>query len=155
MRPGMEWLHENTPADTMIMSWWDYGHAIRAYAEREPVVDAPSKESLTTTVAKHLGKDPEEIDCDDCVDHEMLQEIAELLLTESDSRAAELMEDYGAGYLYVNREDEDKSGAMFIILEEDERPLENSVLGKALTGESIEGFSLVYEDNLCIIYKLE
>lgn len=154
IRPGMDWLKENTPSDAMIMSWWDYGHAIRAYAEREPVVDAPSKESLTTTVAKHLGKNPEEIDCDDCVDHEMLQEIAGLLLTESDSRAAELMESYGAGYLYMHNEDEDKSMAMFIILDEDQRPLENTVLGKALSGEPIEGFGLVYEDDICIIYGL-
>ncbi|MBN1896919.1 MAG: hypothetical protein JW789_04325 [Candidatus Aenigmarchaeota archaeon] len=154
MRPGMEWLRENTPSDAVIMSWWDYGHAIRAYAEREPVVDAPSKESLTTTVAKHLGKDPDEIDCPECVDHAMLQEIAELLLTESDAGAVEVMEKYGASYLYVHHDDEEKSVAMFIVLGEDERPLESTVIGKAFTGEPMEGFDFAYEDSACTIYKL-
>ncbi len=155
MRPGMEWLKENTPADAVIMSWWDYGHAIRAYAEREPVVDAPSKEALTTTVSKHLGKDPDEVECDDCIEHEKLQEVAEVFLTESDARTAELMEKHGATYLYVHREDEDKSFAMFIILDEEKIPIESTVLGKALAGEPIEGFSLVYEDGVCVIYKLD
>ncbi len=154
MRPGMEWLKENTPEDAVIMSWWDYGHAIRAYAEREPVVDAPSREALTTTVSKHLGKDPGEIECPECVEHEMLQEIAELLLTESDARAAQLTKKYGASYLYVHHDDEDKSVAMFIILDEEQRPLENTVLGKSLTGEAMEGFEFAYEDDFCTIYGL-
>jgi hypothetical protein len=155
MRPGMEWLKENTPTDAVIMSWWDYGHAIRAFAEREPVVDAPSREALTTTVSKHLGKDPDEIECDGCVPHEKLQEIAELLLTESGARAEEIMNNYGAEYLYVNIEDEAKSFAMFIILEDEQRPLDGTVLGRALTGESIDGFELAYEDAVSTVYALE
>jgi len=154
MKPGMNWLKENTPQDAVIMSWWDYGHAIRAYAQREPVVDAPSRESLTTTVSKYLGKDPSEIDCDDCVAHEMLQEIAELLLTESDTGALELMKKYGASYLYVHEEDMDKASAMFIILGEEQRPLENTILGRALAGEPIEGLELAYRDDVCAIYSM-
>lgn len=154
MRPGMEWLKENTPEDAVIMSWWDYGHAIRAYAEREPVVDAPSMEALTTTVAKHIGKDPDEIDCPGCVEHAMLQEIAELLLTESDARAVELMGSHDAGYLYVHKDDEDKSVAIFIVLGEEPKPLENTVIGKALTGEPLGGFEFAYEDAVCTIYEL-
>ncbi|UCD03182.1 MAG: hypothetical protein JSV63_00920, partial [Candidatus Aenigmatarchaeota archaeon] len=155
MRPGMEWIRENTPADAVIMSWWDYGHAIRAYAGREPVVDAPSREALTTTVSKHLGKDPDEIECEECVPHEMLQEIAGLLLTEDDSQAVTIMEKYGATYLYIHQEDEAKSVALFIVLGEEQRPLGDTVLGRALTGEIIEGFELVYEDYVSAVYALE
>ncbi len=154
MRPGMEWLNENTPTDAVIMSWWDYGHAIRAYAEREPVVDAPSIEALITTVSKHLGKNPDEIDCPGCVEHAMLQEIAEMLLTDSDTVAVNLMNKYGASYLYVHKDDEEKSVSMFIVLGEDERPLESTVIGKAFTGEPMEGFDFAYEDSACTIYKL-
>jgi hypothetical protein len=154
MRPGMEWLKGNTPADAVIMSWWDYGHAIRAYAEREPVVDAPSREALTTTVSKHLGKDPAEIECDGCISHEVLQEVARLLLTEDDSEATGIMEKYNATYLYIHTEDEDKSVALFIVLGEDERPLGSTILGRALTGEAIEGFELAYEDEVSRIYVL-
>jgi hypothetical protein len=143
MKPGMTWLKDNTPEDAVIMSWWDYGHAIRAYAGR------------ATTVAMHLGKDPEEIDCDDCVSHEIIQDVAVLLLTESDSAAAGKMEKYGATYLYVHKDDEEKSLAFFIALDEEPRPLEGSVLGRALTGELIEGFSLAYEDDVSRIYVLE
>lgn len=84
----------------------------------------------------------------------MLQEIAELLLTESDSEAVELMKKYNADYLYVHKDDEDKSVAIFIVLGEEPRPLENTVLGKALTGEPLGGFEFVYEDEVCTIYKL-
>ncbi len=155
MRPGMQWLKENAPEDAVIMSWWDYGHAIRAYGEREPVVDAPSREALTTTVSKHLGKDPDEVECDDCIAHEKLQEIAGLLLTEDASEAVRIMEKYGADYLYVQTEDEAKSVAFFIVLGEERRPLDDTVLGRALTGDAIEGFSLVYEDYVSMVYMLE
>jgi len=152
MKPGLQWLMENTPEDSVVMSWWDYGHAIRSYAKREPVVDSPSREALTTTVSKYLGKDPAEIECDTCVDNEMLREIAELFLTENASRAAELMEKYNAQYLYVHVEDEEKSFAMNIILGEEEIP-ENYLLGRFLAEETVEGFSLMYEDAVCRIYR--
>jgi len=154
MKPGLDWLRGNTPEDAVVMSWWDYGHAIRAYAEREPVADAPSKESLTTTVSRYLDKDPEEIECPDCIPHETLQDVAELILADSDTRAIELMNKYGASYLYVHVEDDSKSDAMFIILGQEKRPVSGTLLGKSLAKEHVEGMELLYEDDTCRIYGL-
>jgi hypothetical protein len=155
MRPGLDWLKANTPEDAVVMSWWDYGHAIRAYSEREPVVDSPSKESLVTTVAKHLGKDPSEMDCPTCVPHDLLQDVARLLLAEDTMEAAGLMGKYGADYLYVHDDDESKSVALFIVLGEDQSDISSTVLGKALALERIDGFELVHYDEVSRIYSLE
>jgi len=154
MRPGLDWLKQNTPENARIMSWWDYGHAIRAYSEREPVVDAPSKESLVTTVSKHLGNSPDEMECPGCVPHEILRDVASLLLTKDTNHAVEIMNKYNAVYLYVHSDDRIKKGAFFIILEQEQDSISETLLGNALTGDLEAGFDLVYEDSIAFIYRL-
>jgi len=48
LKHALEWLRNNTHDDDKVLSWWDYGHAIRGFAQREPLVDAPSEEILHT-----------------------------------------------------------------------------------------------------------
>ena len=36
---SMQWLKENTPEDTVIASWWDYGYWISTLAERKTLAD--------------------------------------------------------------------------------------------------------------------
>ncbi|MBU0461017.1 MAG: hypothetical protein KJ574_00365 [Nanoarchaeota archaeon] len=152
MRPGLDWLKENTPGDAIIMSWWDYGHMIRAYAEREPVIDAPSKDILTTTVAKYLGKSPDEIDCPDCVQDSIIQDVANLLVSEDPDETARLMKKYSASFLYISAEDVSKVPALYIALSQEPRPVSSTTIGKALAGEPLEGFELVYHDSIAMIY---
>jgi len=38
-REGYNWLRMNTPEDTRIMSWWDYGYQIAGFANRTTLVD--------------------------------------------------------------------------------------------------------------------
>jgi len=38
-REGYNWLRMNTPEDTKIMSWWDYGYQIAGFANRTTLVD--------------------------------------------------------------------------------------------------------------------
>lgn len=38
-REGYNWLRMNTPEDTKIMSWWDYGYQIAGMANRTTLVD--------------------------------------------------------------------------------------------------------------------
>ncbi len=155
MRPGLDWLKANTPEDAVVMSWWDYGNAIRAYSEREPVIDAASKEILTTTVSKYIGVDPKYIDCDSCVPHELIQDVATVLLTEDAEEALAIMDKHGASVLYVNREDRGKSYAFFVALEKEQGDISDSILGKALAGEEIPGFWLEFSDEVCRIYVVE
>jgi hypothetical protein len=65
------------------------------------------------------------------------------------------MNKYGASYLYVHVSDEAKSVAMFIILGEEERPVSDTLLGKALAGDPIEGLELLYEDGVSKLYGLQ
>jgi len=36
---AMQWLRENTPEDTVIAAWWDYGYWINTLAERKTLAD--------------------------------------------------------------------------------------------------------------------
>ncbi|RLE62706.1 MAG: hypothetical protein DRN53_03490 [Thermoprotei archaeon] len=38
MRKALEWIKINTPEDSIFLSWWDYGHMIKSYAERHVVI---------------------------------------------------------------------------------------------------------------------
>ncbi|MFH1638496.1 MAG: hypothetical protein ABIB71_08775 [Candidatus Woesearchaeota archaeon] len=154
MRPGLDWLKANSPEDAVVMAWWDYGNAIRAYAEREPVIDGPSKEILTKTVSKHIGKNPEEIECNNCIAHERIDDVANLLVSEDSSYVSGIMQKYSASYLYINKGDEGKSRAIFISAGKEQKDISSTIIGKALGKERINGFELAYDDNACVIYKL-
>jgi len=155
MRPSLDWLKNNVPEDSIIMSWWDYGNALRAYSLMEPVIDAPSKEILTKTVSIHIGKNPDDIECDNCIEHERVQDVARLLLSTDNEEAISLMKKYAAEYLYVQYQDKDYLYAFYVTIDQkpEELPLK-SILAKVLNTEPIEGFSLVYEDDVAIIYQL-
>lgn len=36
---GLNWIHDNTPADSKVWSWWDYGYVIQAIANRTSIID--------------------------------------------------------------------------------------------------------------------
>ncbi len=153
MRPGLDWIKENAPEDAVVMSWWDYGNAIMTYTERDVVLRAPSREILTTTVSMYMGYEDDEIDCRACVSHDAIQDVAGMFLSEENTDAYEIMEKYGAGYLYVHADDSEKSVAFFIALDQEQGETSGTVLDAALNGELSGDFSLVYEDDVCRIYS--
>ncbi|MDP7493003.1 MAG: hypothetical protein QGG26_08550 [Candidatus Undinarchaeales archaeon] len=154
MRPGLDWLHRNTPPDAHVLSWWDYGHAIRAYGEREPVIDAPSRELLPVTVSKYLGMPADDIICPDCVPHALVRDVADALLAYDPADTRTVMKVHGAGYLYVHAEDAAKADAIFIAAGREPGPVKGTVLGDAFVGARIDGFWLVYSDPVTHIYEL-
>ena len=44
MRDGLDWIKTNTPENTTFLCWWDYGHMIKDYSERDVVVRNPLEE---------------------------------------------------------------------------------------------------------------
>uniref|UniRef100_A0A7S2XHW6 STT3/PglB/AglB core domain-containing protein n=1 Tax=Attheya septentrionalis TaxID=420275 RepID=A0A7S2XHW6_9STRA len=69
-REGYWWLRDNTPQDSRIMAWWDYGYQITAIANRTTIADGNTwnhehiallGKALTTTedegyeIARHLA----------------------------------------------------------------------------------------------------
>ncbi len=59
---GMEWIRRNTPANSVIWTWWDYGYVFQYYSRRAVVHDGGSQTSPKTYfVAKSFStKDPRE-----------------------------------------------------------------------------------------------
>ena len=42
---SLNWIKDNTPSDTVITSWWDYGHLFSAVADRPVTFDGSSQNS--------------------------------------------------------------------------------------------------------------
>lgn len=72
---ALDYLSESTPAEAVVMSWWDYGYWILDIAERKPVVDNGRHSEAT--------------------DHD----IALVYVTKEDSEAVRVMQRYAADYL--------------------------------------------------------
>lgn len=36
---GYKWIEKNTPADSRVLAWWDYGYQITGIAKRTSVAD--------------------------------------------------------------------------------------------------------------------
>ena len=156
MRPGLDWIRENTPEDAVVFCWWDWGHMIRAYAEREPVVDCPSREILAATVSKHIGKFPFEIECPNCVPHDVILDVAGALVARESTEVVGAMEKYGASVLYVNIQDKYNSNAFYISLGmEPAEPDSEEFLGRAIASEEIDGLELLYFDEVARVYVLK
>ncbi|MFN3947054.1 MAG: STT3 domain-containing protein [Aquificaceae bacterium] len=59
---GMEWIRKNTPANSVIWTWWDYGYVFEYYSRRATIHDGGSQASPKTYfVAKSFStSDPRE-----------------------------------------------------------------------------------------------
>eukprot|EP00913_Durusdinium_trenchii_P027846 g26110.t1 len=42
---GYQWIDENTPKDSRVMAWWDYGYQITGIAKRTSIADGASHSS--------------------------------------------------------------------------------------------------------------
>ncbi len=159
MRPGLDWIRENTQEDVVVFCWWDWGHMIRAYGMRDVVVDGPSREILVTTVSKHVGKSPDEVEYPDCVSHDVIWDVSGALLARDSLKLLEVMNEYGACVFYVNIEDKYKSNAFYISLgmepaDPDSEEFWGTVAGRGVRAQEIEGLVLVYSDEVARVYVL-
>ena len=73
---AMDWLKNNTPKDSVVASWWDYGYWISTLGERASLADNATVQTLT------------------------IQKIAKILLGEPDEAWRQL-NDWGADYVLV------------------------------------------------------
>lgn len=157
---GLEWMKENTPPDAVVLAWWDHGHMIRGYAEREVVLDAPSREILASTVSKYIGKAKDEIECDDCAAHGIIMDAARAFTEDDAGLLKRVMDKYGATILYVQTADRFKSYAFYVSYGADPVDYRSDVfmrtnVGRAIDGGEIEGFDHLYSDGLARIYMMK
>lgn len=97
LRDALDWIKTNTPENSVFLNWWDYGHMIIGYGERDSIVKNPSEEALVSVA------DPTEFEELDT--HEKIVSVAKALTTTNASETLATMEMYGATYLLVTGED--------------------------------------------------
>ena len=109
-RGSLDWIRENLPSDAVILSWWDYGHTIRGYADRKVVAKAPSPNILQYVVFNGSILDPDDLEeairiHEELSSDETITDIARFLLEPNLSgNAGRISDKYGAKYLFVNKE---------------------------------------------------
>lgn len=150
LKDALEWIKENTSQDAVFLSWWDYGHMIRAFGERDVVVYAPSKNLNNTTGASWTPeKGPFSAD-------NTTRDVARALLSSNSSETLDIMKSYNATYALVHATDPMKSFSMFVALGEPGkyvRDVLHTFIDRALSKERIEGMELAYSDENVVIYR--
>lgn len=97
LRKALNWIKGNTPESAIFLNWWDYGHMIVGYAERESVIKNPSQEALISVkdTSQFKELDP----------HEMIVDVAKALTTTDENETLEIMRKNNATYILVTAED--------------------------------------------------
>ena len=93
MRKSLDWIRNNTVENVTFLCWWDYGHMLKGYAERNSIVRNPSHETMymvtnKTTITEF---DP----------NERITDVAKAFSTNSSTEMLQIMEKYNATYVLV------------------------------------------------------
>jgi asparagine N-glycosylation enzyme membrane subunit Stt3 len=106
MRNTLDWIRNNTPGNAVFLNWWDYGHMIVGYAERESVSKNPSEEALISVI------DPS--DFPELDSHTIIVDVAKALTTADENETLATMSKYNATYILVAADDgKGKAGWLF------------------------------------------
>ncbi|MFC1800551.1 hypothetical protein ACFLYT_00675 [Nanoarchaeota archaeon] len=158
LRPSFDWISENVGEDSVILSWWDYGHMIKGYTNRDVVLYSPSEDILWTVASGEWdveGSGP-------LSSHEKILDVVSVLTTEEPAKVIEIMDQYDADYLFLTAKDSVFSAVLFYLggLNTEEYQTKDGPKEKALATmlyrmigkEEIDGLELVYFDDLVRIY---
>ena len=158
-RDALDWIKENIK-DAIFLNWWDYGHMIRGYTNNDVVIFSPSEDILWSLAS---GKWDEE-GSGKFSTKEQIDDVVLALTTTDVSKTTEIMEKYNADYVFVTKRDMASSFILFKIagledyLDENYKPKNkaiSTILFRMLNKEGVEGFSLVYDDEMVRIYKVK
>ena len=118
MKEALDWIKSNTSEGCTVLCWWDYGHMVVGYAEREAIAVFSSL-ALKDTIGEFKGLDETEkqnyIAEREWESNETLEEVAEILTTENISSNAtmELIEKYNISYILTRSYDAHISNIFF------------------------------------------
>jgi hypothetical protein len=169
MRKTLDWIKNNTPANAVFLNWWDYGHMIVGYAEREAISKNPSTEALISV------RNPSEFKEFD--NHTIVSDVAKALTTTDEHETLETMNKYNATYILLATDDgRGKAGWLFQFAGRNSTDYINAswqgtnlpfdpnqynelgkqtVLCRMLTNSQIQGLTQVYTDgNFTICRRL-
>ena len=97
MKAGLKWINSSTPENATFLCWWDYGHMIKGFGERNVVVRNPSHEIINSIA------DPSGIK--DFDPNEKILDVASALTTDNQSKTVQIMGKYNATYLMIGKND--------------------------------------------------
>ncbi len=165
MRNALDWIKNNTLENMTFLCWWDYGHMIKGYAERNVIVRNPSHEWIDMVAIART--DPSAIKEFD--PNEKLVDVAKALATSNLTETLQIMEKYGATYIAIYKDDGPLVGKAYWIYKV--AGLEPTVYITPQNSTSVfttagmetmiarllenrdTGFTLAYEDTAVKIYK--
>ena len=169
MMGAISWIKNNTGANSTILCWWDYGHAIRGLGERNTVIANPSV-NMKDSIAN-----PSSIKEWD--DQALVEKVGTAYTATNVSTTQSIMNQTGARYLFTDSRDATGIGYAFFqaaglntqdYLQNSDphnpymvpTPSEPTALGRQTTlykiwlGSDLPGLVLVYSDLNTRIYKI-
>lgn len=160
MRDGLEWIRNNTSENATFLCWWDYGHMIKGYAERDSVVRNPSQEILDS-----VG-DPSSIEEFD--PHLRIVDVATALTTSNLTEMLQILDKYDVTHIMVCSDDLGKVVWFYRIagMEESEYVSTHdpdqiftdagmeTMIAKLLENRDTD-FTLIHEDQEIKVYKVD
>lgn len=156
MRGALDYLRTNTSEGSVVFSWWDYGHAVRGYAEREPVLDGPS-ESMRSSVA-----DPSRVS--HWESGAKVSTVASAFTGRDLNGSIQVVKTYGAHYVMVSKNDALKAWAMFQAAGNDPGQYADgtglkvgaadTLIYKLLYGQAVAGLDAAYQDADTTIFRV-
>ena len=159
---ALDYLKINSPENSTIFSWWDYGNMIIGYGEREALAINPSEMLLigVTNSSSNIATDPDEI----------LDDIGKALTTEDPAETISIMKKYNSEYLLIAAGPLGDEGKAKWIFYAGGIPLDNmdpywidgeivgqgtqTVLYKMLNQEEVEGFKLIFFNQNTRVYQI-
>ncbi|MBT5022239.1 hypothetical protein HOK51_00760 [Candidatus Woesearchaeota archaeon] len=151
LKPSLEWIKQNIK-NSVFLNWWDYGHMIRGYTDNDVIIYSPSEDILWSLASQSW----DEKASGNFSSTESIIDVVTALTSNDAIITKNIMEKYGAQYLFTTKRDLDASFVLFKIigLANSDQNIESSIFNKMLNKETLEFFELVYEDNFVKIYEL-
>jgi peptidyl-prolyl cis-trans isomerase A (cyclophilin A) len=119
MIDSLDWIKKNTSVDSNVLCWWDYGHMVEGFGERDALAVYPSL-ALKDTIAEFQILNENEKD--DYIknnywdQNKTLENIAKLLTTDdmSSDESKDLINQYNISYILTRSYDKYVSKIFFI-----------------------------------------
>ena len=160
MRSGLDWIKANTPENATFLCWWDYGHMIAGYTERDVVVRNPSEELLDSIMNPSETQELES--------HEKIVDVATAFSASNVPEMQNILDKYGVTHILVCSDDIMKAGWIFksagleptdyVVSEGSNFEFTDAgmqtMIAKLLENRDT-GFPLIYEDEEIKVYHVE
>ncbi|MDY6771655.1 MAG: hypothetical protein SV186_06930 [Candidatus Nanohaloarchaea archaeon] len=138
VKPALDWLRVNSPANATVAAWWDYGPAIRGYANRSVVAFTPSAWAYRYTVSDSSGG--WNTSRGELANASKIRDLARLFVSNSSQEVVDTMQQYGVDYLILTAQDTAKYTAISMVAHNSTTPV-----------TSIASYGCVSRNGSCVL----